>query len=714
MLALIQNYKNGELSLVEAPAPSLARGCVLVRNHYSFVSPGTELASVRFAKKSLLGKALARKDLLGKVLDKVKRDGLKSAFKSAMARLEEPLPMGYSCAGVVEAVSEDAPGFKPGDRVACAGMGYASHAGAVLVPKNLVVKVPDGVSLRDASSVTLGSIALQAHRVAGLRLGEVAVVLGLGIIGQLLVRILRSAGCPVYCFDPDARSAANAANLPGVSVFTGMHELLSAVESGTNGAGADSVIMAASTESNEPVEVAPKLLRKKGSLVILGVSGIDVPRTPYYMKSIDIRFSTSYGPGRYDPQYEEYGHDYPIEHARWTENRNMSSYLHLIADGKIELDNIMDGEFPISDGPSVYERLDKGELRTAVFSYDTEKPLPVMVNLPAPSASKKGGLKFAMLGAGTFARLVLLPNLLKLGAVPGTLCTRTPAKGAAYAKKYEFEKTTSDAEEALAQDFDFAVIATPHSEHSRLLRMAMEKGRPVFCEKPLAINSGELDEIIATYEKTKTPFMAGFNRRFSPPVAAVIKKMMPGAPAFISYIVNAGQADKKSWVAQPQEGGRILGEVCHFVDTCIYLAASEVESVFAVSPETDDPPDECAATLRFTDGSVAQIIYSARSSRLHPKERIEIHRAQRTAVIDNFRKLTLVGESRTAQKFGTESKGHFEELRHFISSLKGETNLDENIRSAFATTSATLAIVESLRVGAPVSPATIKIESSPQ
>ncbi|MCX7702890.1 MAG: bi-domain-containing oxidoreductase [Planctomycetota bacterium] len=704
MLTLVQDFKKGELLLVETPIPSLESGGVLVRNHYSFVSPGTELATLRFAKKSLLGKALARRDLLAKVLDKIKREGFFAAFKAAMVRLEEPLPLGYSSAGIVEAVADDAVEFKVGDRVACAGVGFASHAEQIFVPKNLTVKVPENVSLRDASSIALGAIAIESYRVAELHLGETVVVMGLGVIGQILVQILRSAGCNVIGFDPNGKRVEETKSLGFERVCSDDKELLSSVAFLTKGSGADCVIISAATESNEPVETAPHLLRKRGTVVILGDTGLKIPRKPYYEKELQIRFSTSYGPGRYDPQYEIYGQDYPIAHARWTEKRNMEAYLNLLAKGSVKLDRIFEGEYPIEEGLKIYEQLDSGKLRSAIFKYKTDKELSKTVHIPLSSSVSEKDLKFGIIGAGAFARSVLIPALLGLGAKPVLLCTRSPAKSALYAKKFGFKEVTSDIESVFNSNVNFIVIATPHSEHAKLLKKSLEAHKPAFCEKPLAINHQEFEDLIKAYNMTKTPFLIGFNRRFSPAIAQMKENLSDGIPMLISYIVNAGKTDLNSWLAQPQEGGRIVGEVCHFVDTVICLAASEVETVVASAPPQKETFDECAATLRFKNGSVSQILYSTCGAPRHTKERIEVHSSEKTIILEDFRRLFVIGNRKKGFRFGPASKGHREELAHFLKALKGETSLDEYIKSAFSTTAATLAIITAIKNQTTVTP----------
>lgn len=712
MLALVQDFRKGELTLVDAPVPALTPGCIQVRNLFSFVSPGTEIATIRFARKSLVGKALARKDLLAKVIGKAKREGVFAAFKSAMVRLEEPLPLGYSCAGIVEAVADGVTEFKPGDTVACAGVGYGSHAEIVCVPRNLSTKVPEGVAPRDASTVALGAIAVEALRIADLRLGESAVVLGLGAVGQILVQVLRSAGCRVFGYDPDELCVSKTAQVAGCSSFSDTGALAESVLAQTRSAGADCVIIAAATESNEPVELAPGLLRKRGSVVVLGTTGLEIPRRPYYEKELRLLFTTSYGPGRYDPQYEVYGHDYPLAYARWTEKRNMEAYLRLLADGLVKTDAIMDADYPIEEGLKAYERLDKGELRGVVFSYKADKKTARIVEVPRPVQTVRSGLRFGIIGAGSFARSTLIPGLLELGARPVILCTRTPTKALVYAKKYGFESSTSDEKEVVQSDVDFVVIATPHSEHPRMIASALREGKPVFCEKPLAIDGEGLNLVLSAYESTRVPFMIGFNRRFSPAVSDLKKNIPAGTPAYASYIVNAGRLDGDSWLVQPQEGGRVAGEVCHFVDACLCLVGADVLSVYATSPVQEEVYNECAATLHFADDSIAQILYSTCGAKTHMKERIELHRGQRTAVVEDFRRLKVFGGKKTELRYAAGMKGHKEELSHFLETLRGRASLEGNIRAAFASTAATLAILTSLRTGAAVRPERVEIRKS--
>lgn len=696
MLVLVQDFRRGELMLVDAPAPTPMHNGVVVRNSHSFVSPGTELATIRFAKKSLLGKALARRDLLSKVLKKMKREGVLSALKSAMVRLDEPLPLGYSCAGVVEAVSAEVADFRVGDAVACAGVGYASHSEMVSVPKNLSVKVPDGVSLRDASSVALGAIALQSYRVADLRLGETVVVVGLGTIGKVLMQILRGAGCRAVGYDPDGTCVEQTKALGFDNVSADDDELIAMISTLTGGCGADCVIIAAATTSDRPVELAPKLLRKRGVVVILGDTGLSVPRKPYYEKELQLRFSTSYGPGRYDPQYEVHGRDYPIAFARWTERRNMEAYLRLLADGVVKLEPLIDAEYDVSDALEAYGRLDRGELRSVVFRYKERRETERVIRMGRP-LTKRGGKRFGMMGAGGFARSVLLPAFIALGAEPVLLCTKTPAKAATYAKKFGFKEVVSSTEQVIESDVDFVVVATPHSEHPRLLTEALKNGKPTFCEKPLAIDREGMMSVLEAFQKSGTPFMVGFNRRFAPSVRHMRGALREGSPRLISYIINAGRVEKESWIAQPQEGGRIVGEVCHFVDTITYLVGAGIVEVEAFYPpsegEGSGPCNEVVALLRLSDGSLAQILYSARGSTVAPKERIEIHSAGRTVVLDDFRRTVVYGNGVQKRSFPPD-KGHRAEVACFLEMVVGERDATEFVREAFHTTDATLAILD--------------------
>lgn len=701
VLGLVQDFRSGELALVETPAPLPKSGFVLVRNAFSLISPGTERATIAFAKKSLIGKALARKDLLKKVITKVRRDGLLEALKGAFERLAEPLPLGYSCAGtVIEA--PDCDEFAAGDRVACAGAGLATHSEIVCVPRNLVVSVPEGCSSRDAASVALGAIALEAVRVADLRLGESVVVVGLGLMGALVAQMARAAGCRTFALEPRPERVEIVRRL-GVTAFQDADALRDAVRADP-ASGADAVIIAAATPSNQPVETAPQFLRRRGRVVVLGDVGMNVPRRPYYFGEHEIRFSCSYGPGRYERAYETHGAQYPLEHVRWDERRNMAAYLALLADGAVDLEPLLETVVPVRDAPGVYERLDRGEIIAAAISYPRRAAAPRVMRLPR-AARPAGGPKLGLVGAGAFARTVLLPRFLKLGATPHILCSQTPARAEAFARRFGFARATTDPAAVVESDCDFLVVATPHSTHADLLVEAIRAGKPTFCEKPLAVDRDGLERVVEAYVDRKTPFQIGFNRRFSEACRRAREKCPPGAPAMLVYLVNAGAVESASWIADPAEGGRVAGEACHFIDTLRYLTGADATEAVAFQPPQSGPGtgprNETAAVLRFSDDSVGQILYCARGGGAAPKERIEIHRAGRTVVIDDFRSLVVFHGRRRRTRLSGD-KGHTAEIRHFMETLAGKHDPTPLVRSALQTTAATLAVIEAARSKAAV------------
>ena len=711
-MSLWQDMRSGKVVAAETPKPTLSEGFLLVRNLASFVSVGTEKAALQFAKKSVLGKALARKDLLAKVVQKIRREGVRKALKAAFERLSEPLPLGYSACGVVEEVGEGVEAVRCGDVVACCGVGYACHAEFISVPKNLAVKVPKGVEAEEAAAVALGAIALEGVRVADLRVGEVAVVVGLGIVGQLAAQIAKAAGCAVFAHDPNTRRCEVARRVAGIEAFDDFAALKDALSSRI-GHGADAVLLAAATKSNEPIRRAPQLLRKRARVVVLGDVGLNIPRKPYYLGEHEVRFSCSYGPGRYERAYEEHGVQYRLEHVRWDERRNMEAFLRLVADGKVKVTPLIEERVRIDKAPQIYERLDAGEdLLGVVITYPQREE--VHTSLPAPQKAT-AGLKFALIGAGGFGRTVLLPALLDAGAVPHIVCTAKPAKAAAVKQRFGFADATCNPDDAINSSADFVVIATPHSTHANLLCKALLAHKPAFCEKPLAINQQQFKRVLETYRKTGTPFMVGFNRRFSEGCHRLRQKLPPDAPALLSYIVNAGPVEPDSWIADPKEGGRIVGEVCHFVDTLCYLAGADIVEVAAFCPPEagagSGPANEAVIILRFADGSVGQILYSARGGGAAPKERIEVHRAGRIAVLEDFRRLVLFGERQRKLRLSGD-KGHRAEIQHFLRILRGEAPAAPSIRAACHTTAATLAILDAARSKAAVTIQHITLEDA--
>jgi predicted dehydrogenase/threonine dehydrogenase-like Zn-dependent dehydrogenase len=708
MRQVLQNLRSGELSVVEVPAPSLREGGVLVRTRASLISVGTEKMLIDLGRKSLAGKARARPDLVKKVLAKVRTEGFLATLRSVMGRLSSSLPLGYSAVGEVVRVGRGLEGvYRPGDRVACAGAGYANHAEYLFVPGNLTVPMPAGVPDREGAFVTLGAIALQGVRVADPRLGEVIGVIGLGLLGQITVQLLVAAGCRVLALDLDegrvarAREAgAEAGGVPGVDDPVALAEAM------TGGHGLDAVIVAAATKSNAPVALAGDLLRKKGRVSIVGAVGMEVPRDSYYRKELDLRLSCSYGPGRYDPAYEEKGQDYPYGYVRWTEQRNMDSFLRLANDGRMDLASLITHEYGIADAEKAYSLIDEGEGASylgILLEYPEERPIERRVEVPeARAPGTAGDVRLGVIGAGNFAKAVLLPELKNVeGASIRAVSTSGGVSAHDVAKRFGAPIAASDPAVILDDDqVDAVLVATRHDSHASLVSACLEKGKPVFVEKPLAIDEAGLAEVVAAHEKSPGLVQVGFNRRFSPHAEAM-RAHFPrdGGPVVAHFRVNAGAIPMDTWIQDPEVGGgRIIGEGCHFLDVLRFVIGEDPVRVHAEATA----PDTVVATLRYPGGSVGSLVYAATGDGSLSKERVEVFGGGRAAVLEDWRVLFLHGGGRAKKLGGRQQKGFREELEAFVRAVKrGEASpipFAESVR----TTEATFAILESLRTGLPV------------
>ncbi|HEX8903703.1 MAG TPA: bi-domain-containing oxidoreductase, partial [Longimicrobiaceae bacterium] len=648
MKQVVQHVRTRRLEVAEVPEPAPRAGGVLVRNVASLISAGTEKMLVDFAGKSLVGKARERPDLVRQVLDKVRKDGIGPTVQTVLSKLDQPLPLGYSCAGVVEEAGRGAPEFAPGDRVACAGMGYASHADVVFVPRNLAVAIPPEVSFEDAAYVTVGAIALQGVRVTEARLGEAVAVIGLGLLGQLAVQILRSAGCRVIGIDLDPAKVALARELGAEAAVLRTDDVQAAVSAFTGGRGADAVVITAATSSSDPVELAGEIARDRAVVTMVGATGMEIPRKPYYEKELQLRLSRSYGPGRYDPEYEEKGHDYPAGYVRWTERRNMEEFLRLIAAGQVTPAKLTTHRFPVDRAEAAYELIGgkTGEAFAGVVLTYPERRTPVRTVRLAERAPVAGALGVGFVGAGNFARAVLLPAFAKAERVSLVgVSTATGMNARAAGERHGFAYATTDTAALLADPAVHAVVvATRHGSHARFAAQALRAGKAVFLEKPLAIDEEGLAEVLAAQEESGGVLAVGFNRRFSPLAEEVRRAFTPGLPLAIQYRVNAGAIPRASWIHDPEDGGgRIIGEVCHFVDLCQFLADDIPVEVFAHALEGPEGGlhDTVTITLRFAKGSIASIAYFATGDKSFAKERVEVFGGGTLAVLDDFREVTI-------------------------------------------------------------------------
>jgi polar amino acid transport system substrate-binding protein len=712
MQQVIQNFKTGELSVADVPAPALARGFVLVRNHFSLISAGTERTTVSTAQASLLGKARQRPDLVKQVLDSVKKDGLVETLKRVRTKLETLKELGYSSAGTVLASMDTEGRFKPGDRVACGGGGYASHAGVITVPQNLVVKVPETVELSAAAFTTLGAIAMQGIRQANPLLGECVCVIGLGLLGQITTQILRANGCQVFGVDiaePMVTLAAKAGcHVARTRSDPGLESAFSAF---TAGHGFDAVIITAASESTDPIELATAILRQKGVVVIVGAVPMHIPREPhFYKKELELRISCSYGPGRYDSTYEEGGHDYPYGYVRWTENRNMQAFVQLLENKSIDVQPLVTHIVEIEKAEQAYNivtgKAPEPHLgillrypETSVMSLDPKED-------PVPQPPSGVGIGF--IGAGSFAQKYLIPLVGKGGDLLSVVTTRgVTAKNAG--EKFRFRSYSTEPCDVLTNpSINTVFIATRHDTHVKFAIAALEEGKNVFVEKPLAIDEESLAEVLeVARRRSDCRLMVGYNRRFSP-LARFAKDIFQriAPPFLINYRVNAGFAPKDHWTQTEEGGGRIIGEVCHFVDLLQFIIGSEPVSVFSLSVSTENDKlrdqDNVAISLRFQNGSVAEITYSACGDKMLSKERIEIFGGGQSFIIDDFRlgQHYTGGRCRTLKNPG---KGHPEEVKSFVDSIRDGQPSPISLRSLALTSAATFAILDSLRTGLPQS-----------
>lgn len=705
MLQVIQYQKTGDITVEELPVPQLKDGGVVIRNAYSLISAGTERSSVETAQATLLGKARSRPDLVRQVIDNYKRQGLLATYEKVKNRLDNYKDLGYSSAGVVvQSACED---LAVGDRVACGGVGYAAHAEFIFVPRNLVVRVPDEVTLSEASFTTVGAIALQGVRQGDVHLGERVVVVGLGLVGLLTVQILKANGCEVLGLDISARNFRIARELGCDQVALSRREALPAIDMFTGGHGADAVIITAATTSSAPVELAAQCARKKARVVVVGAVGMDVPRSPAHDKELEFRMSCSYGPGRYDPEYELYGHDYPPAYVRWTENRNMQAVLSLIAQKKLVLQSLVTHTFEIGDALKAYAVIlgNTSEPFVGVLiAYprkDNIEPIKTL-DLRGSRPRKDGACKVGVIGPGNHTQSYLLPHLQEAGAQLEVVAASKPINAKSAGKKFNFGSCTTESAHVLGDtNINLVVIGTRHDTHARFVIEALRAGKHVFVEKPLATTPEELEEILTTYNKVAgSMLMVGYNRRFSPPIRALQEFFATTLePLAITYRVNAGFIPKSNWYQDPAQGGRVVGEIGHFVDTLQFLASAPITSVYATAPE--DPGnrychDNMLISFTFRNGSVGQIQYLANGSSAMPKEYIEVFGGGKSAVMNNFKQMTLFDERRSRSKRFDGGKGHREEMRAVVEAVRsGQEPI--SVESLITSSRASFAILASLK-----------------
>ncbi len=710
----------------EVPVPQLLPGCALVRIAASLVSAGTERASAEFARKNLLQKAKSRPDLVREVIGKIRRDGLLPAIQTVRSRLDQPQSPGYSSAGTVIAVGEGVTDLQTGDRVACAGAGFAVHAEVACIPRLLMARIPRGngfeaaeVSFDEAAFATLGAVALHGVRTSEAKLGDLVAVIGLGLLGQLTMQLLKAAGCRVLGLDLDPSRADLARQIGADGATASASEFRDLCLERSHAAGVDSVLITAETPSSDPVNLAGCIARDRAIVVAVGTVGMDIERKNYYEKELDFRISRSYGPGRYDLAYEQKGRDYPIGYLRWTETRNMEAFVSLLAERKINVDVLITHRFPIERAQSAYDLI-TGKSREpylgVVIQYaqsDAELTRLTVVSQPSSAAPPlpMGVVAVGLLGAGVFANGTLIPALkASSNTVLTAVCSATGPHARHAEKKFGFRySTTDDAQPIHDPAINTVVIATRHNLHSKQVLAALAAGKHVFCEKPLCLSEEELRAITGDYlgipSAQRPCLMVGFNRRFAPMVVR-LKSFLSSIsePLALHYRVNAGQLPPDHWVNdRDQGGGRILGEVCHFVDLLMFLAAAPVVEIEARTIDNSGrySGDNLIAFLRFSDGSQGTISYLANGDRATSKERVEVFGGGCSAVLEDFRRLELSrnGRKETARSRWRQDKGHHAEWAAFAGSVQRRGELPIPFNEIVCSTLATLRLHESAGVG---------------
>lgn len=707
MQQLTQKLSNGEMTVQEMPAPVLGKGMVLVKNHYSLISAGTEGSTASTARKSLIGKAKERPQQVKQVLEVLAQQGPVQTYRAVSKKLEAYSPLGYSSAGEVIAVGEGVSGFATGDWVACAGVNFANHAEVIAVPVNLCVKLSENADLKAASYNTLGAIALQSIRQADLRLGETCAVIGLGLLGQLTGLMLKASGVKVIGIDVSESpvklaqqhfaSLALTRNTPGIE---------NRIAEYTNGLGADAVIIAAATTSTDPINFAGAIARKKGKVVILGAVPTGFERDPYwYKKELEMKMSCSYGPGRYDLNYEEKGIDYPAAYVRWTEKRNMEAFQQLLAGGTMDISYLTTHEFSLEDAPKAYDMIvNKSEPYLGIIlKYNTDKPVQLQNQVKTGESKPVSKINIGFIGAGSYAQGNLLPNIPKNSDIvcKGVL-TNNGTTSKRVAERFGFEFCTSNENDILENpDINTLFIATRHDSHAEYVQKGLNAGKHIFVEKPLCLTPTELENIKTEQQATsnKQQVLVGFNRRFSA-LSTSLKKQMGSGPMSMIYRINAGHIPGDTWIQDMEiGGGRIIGEACHFIDYLTWLNGSLPVSVYASAlPDAGGFNDTVNININFANGSTGVVAYYANGPKSMPKEYIEVFHNGSSGVINNFKELRMFGKTKQKKKLLNLDKGQKIMVELFLKSiLNGEPLIP--FEEIYSVTKATFAVLESIKTG---------------
>jgi len=700
MKQIIQDLRKGDTILEDVPVPRVKQGSVLIQTTRSLVSLGTERMLVDFGKANFLQKAKQQPDKVKMVLDKVKTDGLRPTLEAVFNKLGQPLPLGYCNVGQVVAVGKGVQEFSVGDRVASNG----NHAEFVCIPKNLVAKIPDNVSDEDATFTVIGSIGLQGIRLLNPTFGETIVVVGLGLIGLVTAELLLANGCNVIGFDFD-NEKIRIAKEKGITAInpSGGTDQVKFVESFTDGVGADGVIITASNKSNEIISQSARMCRKRGRIVLVGVIGLDISRADFFEKEITFQVSCSYGPGRYDEDYEQKGQDYPIGFVRWTEKRNFEAVLNAISRGTLNVQPLITDRIPLPEYQNIYGNMGNSKSIAAILEYSSDTKVISSIEINKKSFQGKKGV-IGIVGAGNFTSSTMMPNLKKVKAEVKYIASSGGLSSTIIAKKYGIAKSTTNYQQILEdENVDLVFITTQHNTHARMVTESANAGKSVFVEKPLALSEEELSEVIESYDNNNVNISVGFNRRFAP-LAIQMKKALGNdeTPVNIIATMNAGFVPKGVWVHDMQVGGgRIIGEACHYIDLCSYLSGSKVVAVCmnAMGKNPAEDTDNASILLKYQNGSTAVINYFANGSKSYSKERVEVYSQERTMVMDNWRKLKFHGFKGTRNSSGRQDKGHFNQFQKLIDQHKKGGEPIIQFDSIVNTTKASFAAITSLKEG---------------
>jgi len=699
MYQIIQSFKTGETILETIPAPEVKKGQVLIQTSRSLVSLGTERMLVEFGKSNLISKARQQPDKVKQVLDKIKTEGLMPTLEAVFNKLEQPLPLGYCNVGKVIAVGEGVSEFNVGDRVASNG----SHAEVVCIPKNLVALIPDNISDDEAAFTVIGSIGLQGIRLLNPTFGETVVVIGMGLIGLMTAQMLKANSCQVIGVDLD-QSKLDLAQKAGIIPFNPNSDgdVVKFVENYTQNIGCDGVIITASAKTNEIISQAARMSRKRGRIILVGVVGLNISRAEFYEKELSFQVSCSYGPGRYDENYEQKGQDYPLSYVRWTEKRNFEAILQAIASGRLQVKEMITEVVDLQDYQKIYGNIGSSKSIASILKYnETQQIFETKVSIN-PYIKASGKANIGIIGAGNFTKMTMLPILKKTSANLYSIASAGGVTGTALAKKYNFNFSTTDYNSILNDsNVDLVLVTTRHNNHADLVVEGLKNNKNVFVEKPLAITLEQLIKIENAYKENgyKNAIHVGFNRRFSPH-AQKLKTVLGTAPMNIIATMNAGNIPSNVWVHDRQiGGGRIIGEACHFIDLITFLTGSKVKAVCmnAMGINPQENTDNATILLQYENGSTGVINYFANGSKSYEKERIEVYSQERTAIITNFRKLETFG-FKNLKSFKTAlDKGHKTQFEKLVETTTNGGNPLIPFEEIVNTTKASFAAIESLK-----------------